>query len=59
MTAIETPAEETNAVSTKRQVTAVVASTAVTVVLGVVANALIAKVATRVHEVIIPKNDSE
>jgi hypothetical protein len=59
MTETKTDVEETTSVSTKRQVTAVVASTAVTVVLGVVANALIAKVATRVHEVIIPKNDSE
>ena len=40
--------------STKRKVTAAVATTAVTVVLGVAAQALIAKVATQVHNVIIP-----
>ncbi|HEY2455578.1 MAG TPA: hypothetical protein VGI71_23785 [Scandinavium sp.] len=57
----QTEQDETAAVSTKRQVTAVVATTAVTVALGLAANVLISKIAGRVHDAIIPedKNDSE
>ena len=54
ITVVQTPA-----VSTKRQVTAAVATTAVTVVLGVGAQYLISKVATRVHQTIIPVNTTE
>lgn len=61
MTKPETPdtlVEETRP-STRRQVTAVVASTSVTVVLGVLANVAIAKVAGRVHNMIVPATENE
>lgn len=48
-----------SSVSTRRQVAAVAASTAVTVVLGVAANLVIAKAAGRVHNMIVPPTKTE
>ena len=60
MTAKDQPAETTvetkQVASTKRQITATVASTAVTVVLGLAANLAIAKVAAKVHTTIVPED---
>jgi hypothetical protein len=54
--------EMTPAVSSQRQIVATVATAGTAVVLGIVANILVGKVSTRVHDAIIPPantNDNE
>lgn len=53
------PEETVQQHSAKRNMSATVASTVVTVVLGVAANILIGKVSARVHDQIAPNPESE
>jgi hypothetical protein len=53
----ETPEESAPAVSKKRQVVATVASTSVTVALGLAATALIENLASRVRKSIAPESE--
>jgi len=57
-TETETIVVETPAVSTKRQVTGVVAATAVTVILGAVASVAIDKLSNRVKKAIVPETEA-
>ena len=59
-TTVTDPTEDAPAVSTRRKVTASVTTTVVTIGLGLVAQAVIARLADKVHDAIVPdKTESE